>query len=406
MTNEKKYIGYFPYIILFFFLNNFLLPEGLLYTALLSPVFLYWLTKNNHVKQLFKYSILLLIPFLAHLFVGFDLKSYLISTALVLTAWVFLFTAIHAVPHFNKNLEDTFRKVLIINSILLVVALAFLPIISLQDIFWSSIPISPSIPGFPRLKMLAYEPSHYALLLSPVFLYFILKIIAGKEKHAFLISIAVGLPLVLSLSFGVLGGLGIALCVGLISYATRLPKTSLKIVFYSTLFIAGFVVILFFIWPENPVALRLENIFTGKDTSAKGRLVDSFMFSWDLVRNYDIWFGVGPGQIKILAHDFIVNFYKYNEAKTDVVRIPNAIGEMMATYGIYGLAVKLFTEIYFFFRLKIYRNLYNLSLFVFIFIYQFSGSFLTNVAEIGIWVIAFQSRINQFEDKTLKNELQ
>jgi hypothetical protein len=404
MTNENKYISYFPYILLFFFLNNVLLPEGLLYTTLLSPVFLYWLYKNNHLKQLFGYSMLLLVPFVAHLFVGFDIKSYVISSGLVFTAWVFLFTAIHSVPLFNENLNKIFRKVLIFNSILLVVALAFLPLISLQEVFWSSIPISPSVPGFPRLKMLAYEPSHYALLLSPVFLYFILKIIAGKEKHAFLITIAVGLPLVLSLSFGVLGGLAIALLIGLVSFATRLPKTSLKIIFYSVFFIVGIVVILLVIWPENPVVLRLENIFAGKDTSAKGRLVESFMFSWDLARNYDIWFGVGPGQIKILAHDFIINFYKYNEAKTDVVRIPNAIGEMMATYGIYGFVAKITAEIYFFFRLKVYRNLYNLSLFIFIFIYQFSGSFLTNVAEIGVWVIAFQSRFPLFEFKPLKEK--
>jgi len=397
MTDNFKYLIFLPYIILFFFLNNFLLPEGLLYTAILSPVFLYWMYKRHYFKNLIGYSILLIIPIIAHLFVGFDVKSYVISSILVFTAWIFLFTAFHVIPLLNENLDEIFKKVLIFNSILLSVALVFLLIPALQKIFWSSIPISPSVPGFPRLKLLAYEPSHYALLLSPVFLYFILKIVTKKEKHPLLISIAVGLPLILSLSFGVIGGLAIAIIISLITFIAKLPKFTWQILFYSIFFLAVVVILLLIIWPNNPVALRLENIFIGKDTSAKGRLVESFMFSWDLARNYDIWFGVGPGQIKILAHDFIISYYKYYGAHTEVVRIPNSIGEMLATYGIYGFILKLFAEIFFFFKFKIYRNLYSLTLFIFIFIYQFSGSFLTNIAEIGIWVIAIKSRISIFE---------
>jgi len=397
MIDNKKYLAFFPYIILYFFLNNFLLPEGLLYTAILSPVFLYWLYKNHYLKQLAVYSILLAIPVIAHLFVGFDVKSYLVSIILLFTVWIFMFTTIHAIPRFNDNLDEIFRKILIINSVFVLIALVFLPIIPLQKIFWTTIPISPSVPGFPRLKLLTYEPSYYAMLLSPVFLYFILKVITKKENHKFLTVIAIGLPLILSLSFGVLGGLAIAIFVGIIAFMTKLPRFTWKILFYSLAFLVAVSIVIFFIWPENPVSLRLENIFAGKDTSAKGRLVESFMFAKDLARNYDIWFGVGPGQIKILAHDFIINYYKYTGSHTDVVRIPNSIGEMFATYGIYGFVLKLFVEIYFFFRYKIYRNLYNLTLFLFIFIYQFSGSFLTNVAEIGIWVIAFRSRISIFE---------
>lgn len=397
MTDNTKYIHFYPYIILFFFLNNFLLPEGLLYTAILSPVFVYWLYKNHHLRQLAGFSILFLIPLIAHFFNGVDLKSYVISTVLVATAWIFLFTALYALPKFNDQLDHIFRKILYINSILVIVALVFLPFGSLRDIFWNSIPITPSVPGFPRLKLLAYEPSHYALLLSPVFLFFILKMITKKPKHLLLTAVAVGLPLLLSLSFGVIGGLLIAVAVGLVAYVTQLTLYTRKVLFYTFLFFVVAIVIILLAWPENPVALRIENIVAGKDTSAKGRLVDSFMFSWDLARNYNLWFGVGPGQIKILAHDFIISYYKYYGTHTEVVRIPNSIGEMLATYGINGFTIKLFAEIFFFFKLKIYRNLYNLSLFIFIFIYQFSGSFLTNVAEIGIWVIAFKSRFKYFE---------
>jgi len=77
---------------------------------------------------------------------------------------------------------------------------------------------------------------------------------------------------------------------------------------------------------------------------------------------------------------------------------------MLATYGIYGFILKIFFEIYFFIRLKIYRNLYNFSLFLFIFIYQFTGSFLVNAAEIGTWAIAFYGRFPVFDISFIKQK--
>jgi len=151
------------------------------------------------------------------------------------------------------------------------------------------------------------------------------------------------------------------------------------------------------LWPDNPVGIRMENIFSGTDTSAKGRLLDSFMFASDLIANHQAWFGLGPGQVKILAHDMIINHYQYSGEVAEVVRIPNSMGEMLAVYGWYGFLLKIFLEIFFFVRLKLYRNLFSLSLFVFIFIYQFTGSFMINIAELGIWIIAFQCRFERFD---------
>jgi len=34
---------------------------------------------------------------------------------------------------------------------------------------------------------------------------------------------------------------------------------------------------------------------------------------------------------------------------------------------------------------------------LFIFIYQFTGSFITNVAELGIWAVVFGTRFIEFE---------
>ena len=82
------------------------------------------------------------------------------------------------------------------------------------------------------------------------------------------------------------------------------------------------------------------------------------------------------------------------------------MGEMLATYGLYGFILKLTFEIYFFVHLRIYSNLYSLCLFIFIFVYQFTGSFLTNSEEIGIWAIVFQSRFSQFDYQKINNSLE
>ena len=404
MSKSESYFYLLPFALIYFFGNNFLLPEGLLYTAILTPVFLYYIYREGDFKLMIKWSLLLFIPIPFQLLLGVDLKSYLISTTLLFTAWFFLFAAMRAVKNNVNNLAALFKTVLIINSILILLALVVLPFQALREVFWYSIPISPNIPGFPRLKLLAYEPSHYALLLSPVFFFYLLKTLTGKVNHVLLAFVAVLLPILLSLSFGVIGAMVLALLTGTISYVKKLPKFYWSYFFYSTLFIVGFVLLTWFIWPANPIFMRIENIFTGADTSAKGRLFNSFWFAWDLIKTHSLVMGVGPGQVKILAHDLIVNYYQYSGEYAEIVRIPNSMGEMLAIYGIYGFALKLFLELYFFIRLKIYNNFFNLVLFLFIFIYQFTGSFLINVAEIGVWVIAFNARFPEFEINSLKTD--
>jgi hypothetical protein len=165
--------------------------------------------------------------------------------------------------------------------------------------------------------------------------------------------------------------------------------------------LAAFVV-LQFIFPDNAFSSRIANIISGADTSAKGRLFDSFMFASDLVTRHDLVFGVGPGQVKVLAHDLIINHYQYSGEFAEVVRIPNSMGEMLATYGIYGMALKIFLELYFFFKKRVYTNAFSLALFVFIFIYQFTGSFLVNVAELGIWAMAFTCRPKELDILNIK----
>ncbi len=402
MNRSTTYYLFIAWFILYFFFNNLLLPEGLLFTTLLSPLFLYWLYKQGQVPKLMKWAILLLLPVPLQIIAGVDARSYIVSTLMVASAWIFLFTAMETARSTGESLEDVFFTILKINSILVLIALILLPFSGLREFMWDTIPMSKDLAAIPRLKLFAYEPSHYGLLLAPVFLYFILKIFTGGSQHPLILAAGVIIPLLLTLSFGIMGAMMITLLIVFPVCFRYIEKLNRRLIIYSFVVLILCITGLWILWPDNPLFTRLGNIISGTDSSSKGRLVYSFMFARDLILQHNAWTGVGPGQIKILAHDLIVSFYRYTGDYAEIVRIPNSMGEMLATYGIYGFILKIFFEIYFFIRLKIYRNLYNFSLFLFIFIYQFTGSFLVNAAEIGTWAIAFYGRFPVFDISFIK----
>jgi hypothetical protein len=106
--------------------------------------------------------------------------------------------------------------------------------------------------------------------------------------------------------------------------------------------------------------------------------------------------GIGLGQIKIIGTDIIKDFYLYPvDYKT--VAIPNATAETLTIFGFAGLFFRFAIEIILFFYTRVWKNYYSLLLFVFMFIYQFSGSFITNMAEYVIWIFAFTNVFKQFD---------
>jgi hypothetical protein len=397
MKHENGYYHLLGYTVIYFFLNGFLLPEGLLFTTLLTPVMLYFLYKNRTVSPSPFWLLLLLIPVPFHVLHGVNSFAYMVSSVLILTAVIFLFTVSTLYRKYASGIPDLFKSILIINTLLTGVALVTLPVAPVRDWLWYTVPVSAGVEALPRLKLLTYEASYYALIMVPVFLFFLYRVMFGKQKHALIAALACILPLVLSLSFGVIGAMVIAWLITLVFYWKYLPKQFRQISLYSVILLVGVVLVMLVTWRENPVFIRVENIFTGKDTSAMGRLVYSFMFAKELAFGNNWMFGTGPGQIKILAHDLIVNHYHYHGAIAETVRIPNSMAEMLATYGIYGVTVKVLLELYFFVKKRICSNLFSVTLFLFLFIYQFTGSFLVNVAELGAWALIFGARFREFD---------
>ena len=143
--------------------------------------------------------------------------------------------------------------------------------------------------------------------------------------------------------------------------------------------------------------MRIGNIFEGTDTSAKGRTTEAFQLAYAIAKLKSIFWGVGLGQTKIIGGDVIRSFYNYSVELRPRVSILNAVGDTLSTFGILGVIIRLFIEIYLFFKTKVLSNYYRTLLFFYIFIYQFTGSFLTNVAEYVIWALAFCNCFPEFD---------
>lgn len=144
---------------------------------------------------------------------------------------------------------------------------------------------------------------------------------------------------------------------------------------------------------DNLLFLRISNVFSGNDSSFKGRTYDSFYLGWTIASKKSLFWGSGLGQIKVLGVDLFKEYYQSNDFTTNSVAIPNAVGETLAVFGVFGLVLRFFFEFYFFIKTRVWENYYRLGLFIFIFIYQFTGSFMMNLAEYTIWILAFHPHI-------------
>jgi hypothetical protein len=153
------------------------------------------------------------------------------------------------------------------------------------------------------------------------------------------------------------------------------------------------IMIIFF--PDNIFFLRIENIFTGADSSGRGRTYEAFILADKMLAEKSQLWGIGLGQVKLLGAEIIRDFYLYPMDYT-VFTIPNAAAETLAIFGWIGFSLRIFIEIALFFYTKVWTNYYRLLLFLFIFLYQFTGSFITNIAEYVIWILAFTNVFSQY----------
>ena len=390
---------YFPFAFIYFFVNSLALPFGLTYTALLAPLFYVWILLIRK-KEILLPFIAILLPFIViHIMiVGVDTKTYAISLFNLLLVYVFC-QAVYTFLHVCNDIEKIFRRILIINFVICLgaIPLYFTPYFS---IFWDEQILTEGVGKLRRLRLFMYEPSYYALVFTPFFFFFLLQYFLSQNKiFEALLLLMLFLPYLLSFSIGVIGAV---LAASFFTWITHFKKLTSKKRVANAIITGGFIIasimlVLVFFFRQNPIFTRIGNILSGQDSSGKGRTVDAFLLACKILNEKNEYWGIGLGQIKLVGDNIIRNYYLYN--MDIVVTIPNAAAESLAIFGWIGFLIRILVEILLFFYTRVWTNYYRLLLFLFMFIYQFTGSFITNVAEYVIWILAFTNIFHQFDAK-------
>ncbi len=378
----------------YFFFNSFMLPDGLLYTILLSPVFLYWLIiKKAPVVRCISIFLFCWVPMLViHYSYGISLGAYLKSSALYFTVLLFGMTIYTYFKLYSFTYEPIMERVLKINFLFVIVSVCLL-LAGKSEVVWSVTDISEGVSEFPRLRMLTYEPSYYSLLLIPSFLFYFQYIFyrtVTRKQWVLFFSVVVSLGLSLSYGAIFISLLTLGFFV-LYNFFSRLRRRQNKrfLVFLSVMLAIGVGLILT-LFANSGFVLRILNILEGNDSSINNRSSQAYFLAMSIADLKSIFFGVGPGQLKILGQDLISLVYAFSDDDSgQMARIPSSMADVLATFGGVGFSVKLLAELILFRKTRVKRSSFRLCLFIFMFIYQFVGSFSTNIAEVFFWVLAF-----------------
>jgi hypothetical protein len=376
---------YLPFVLVYFFFNSVFLPMGLLYTTALTPLFYLWLLRQQQRWIVAKVAVPL-IPFVFfHLRNGVETKPYLVSFALTVAIYIGAYT-FYIFANWSQRLEDMFPRIIVINFALacIGIVLFFTPwdeaMWLTRETFTEGIRIS-------RFRMFTYEPAYYCMLLAPLILWAFFRFARRSDPRNAAMLMMTIIPLLMSYSFGVILGLIIAIGgVHLWHWRHVLKRRYMLIGAPAAAFAAAYALL-----SSNTFMTRLQLFLTGQDSSGMVRTVLSYTVAYLIAIQRSIWWGVGFGQIKILGAELTDSFFGGGGG-----RLPCAIAETLAQFGVVGLVLRLGLQVYLFNRTKVTSNYYRLGLFLFMFVYQFTGSYITNIAEYVIWILAFSPLFPEF----------
>jgi hypothetical protein len=392
---------YFPFAFIYFFINTLGLPLGLTYTAILSPFFYWWVTIKRKQEILLPFLGAILLFAVIHFNNGVDQASYIISLLNILVVYIFC-QAAYTFFKSCKNFDHIYWRLFVINFILCILAVP-LYFTAYKNILWIEQYLTEGVNNFLRLKLFTYEASYYATLFTPLFFFFFLQVILKQNKQSvWKLLPMLFLPYLLSFSLGVISSVLVAITLTYLFYFKKLTrrKRVINIIFLGASAAIFLTVILLVFFPGNALFLRIENIFAGEDSSGRGRTFEAFILADKMLSEKSYVWGIGIGQIKILGSEIIRDFYVY-PLDYNVFTIPNAVAETWAIFGWVGLILRILMEVVLFFYTRTWTNYYRLLLFLFIFLYQFTGSFITNLAEYVIWILAFTNAFPQFDVRRL-----
>ena len=378
---------------LLFFANSFLLDGKLSLVLLLTPIWLY-LSQDKKAgihKGVIISGLVLLLYFPFHNFLGIaSLKDYIKSLLVLLSMLLFINVAMHYIKKYGQLLDKLFRTLLIINGLFVLISLLLLFVPHLKNLVWYTMSISEGIEAMPRLKMFTPEASHYSFITALLFIYFFIRCLFFKVKNPWFLLFLAAVPLLLSFSLGVIAALVLSfLLLVVLNYQKWfqwvLPPKKIVFIVLAIIFL---LVLIYFLFPENPLYIRIQNLLEGKDTSGRGRTYESFILGDKVAALKSRFWGIGPGQLKLIGRDTIVQYYYYLTIP-DVIRIPNATAETLAYYGYLGLFIRIGLQLFLFIKTKVWTNPFRLWLFLFVFIYQLTGSYINNGYEYILWILVF-----------------
>lgn len=396
MGNEWK-SSLLKYLVPAYFIFNFtFLPSPLtwLNVGAMLTLFVWWQKSYNSLAFV---GILIFVMYaIIHFMNGVHQEYYLRSSALVINLPI---TAL-AIRYFLLNFKKEFQKGIewaTWGSFILFFIGLLLYFTDYASILWKKHDFIGEGDTLLRYKGLTYEPSHYALVVTPLFAYYLIKYAIYKSKRDLLLLIACSIPIAATLSFGFAAAFFITIfliAIPLIFMGGRLRKIMLWVFFLCV--ISGAIILS----TENTISQRTELVMEGKDPSVNGRTTEAFMLGYQCAQRKSAIFGIGQGQVKVVGEEVIRPYYQqfggYSKEGWPVLALPNSSAEALAMYGLLGLILKLGLEFLLFFRMRVYRNWFQLFLFIFIFFYQLMGSFFLSVAEIMMWILAFTPLFPEF----------
>lgn len=374
---------------IYFFLNVVGLPTPLSWTGLMTIVLVKPVV-SRHWRWLLGIGGVLVLYAVVHLALGVNVNEYVKSSIYLAFLLYTCFAAHTFLTQYSADFFSAFRWVAMGAFGLFVLGLLALNT-RWEGFFWLSHDFIGDGERVLRFYGLSYEPSHLALTLSPVFLYYLIKII---EKLAWATGarlMAVSIPIALTVSFGFAAALGLTLfsMVGILLITSGGFRKRLLIPAVVAAGV-GIAVCSF----SNPLSDRIWLIFNGNDTSVNGRTTEAFYLGYKCAETKSIWTGIGAGQVKIVGEDVIRPYYAawdpvgYSKENWPVIGLPNSMAETLAMYGILGVLIKLAAQIFLFIRFRVHKNYFSLAVFGFMFFYQLMGSFILSTTEMMMWVLA------------------
>jgi len=351
------------------------LPHGLMFTSMLSPLLYIWLLLKRRQFVLELFFVCLFPFFFMNLVDGIEWKDFIITATLLMTVYVAAYATGVAIQEM-RQIESLIRALIWINLAIALFGL-LVRFTSFDLLMWQDPTVSQQ--GMERFRGFDSEPAHFIRLMLPLAVYAYWQLVSRRSIGNIARAFAVLIPLLMALSFGAIGALILAVTIAHLVRGRGIGRVVWAGGITLTLVLG------FFLLPAHSrIRERVADIGSGTDKSANERTTVAYLEGFKMAQHKDLWFGVGLGEAKEMTGAQLTNI-----AGIEKNRVDAAVADQLGETGIAGLILRFGLEIFFFIKTRPDKNAFRLTLFVWMFCMQFASSFLSDVEEYVIWIMAF-----------------